>query len=55
MQYLVSRLKEPSTWAGLAALASAFGLTVSDDLTQAISALGVAIGGLLAVFLAEKK
>ena len=52
LNWLISRLKEPSTWAGLAALGMALGLT--QDGYEAISGLGMAAAGALAVFLRER-
>lgn len=54
MTYLLSRLREPSTYAGLAALAGAFGVSIPIAWVQALSGLGVAIAGVLAVVVPEK-
>jgi hypothetical protein len=48
----VNRLKEPSTYAGVASLALALGL--SDVQWEAISAAVAGLAGLAAVFLMEK-
>jgi len=40
MYNLISRLKEPSTYAGLAALAIAFGMTNGEFMTWAAGAAG---------------
>lgn len=55
----MNRVKEPSTWAGLASLAVLFG--ASPEMTaQVVSATGSvaqavgAVGGVLAIVLAEK-
>jgi hypothetical protein len=53
MTYFLNRLKEPSTYAGLAGLAVAIGL--GDAAWAAISAIGVALFGALAVILPEIK
>lgn len=50
--FILTRLKEPSTYAGLSGLALAFG--VSSDLYTAASSAVAAIAGLVAVVLAEK-
>ncbi len=55
MDYRISRLREPSTYAGLAAIAAAFGMAVPAEWMTAVSALGVAVGGVLAVVLGEQK
>jgi len=52
VSWLLNRLKEPSTYAGFAGLALAFGL--SDVQWSAVSALVAAVAGAAAVFLAEK-
>jgi hypothetical protein len=52
MNWIVERLKEPSTWAGFAGLAGAIG--IAEPLYAAVSAVGVAVAGLLAVILSEK-
>jgi hypothetical protein len=52
VSWLLNRLKEPSTYAGFAGLALAFGLT--DVQWSAVSALVAALAGAAAVFLAEK-
>ena len=51
VSWLISRLKEPSTYAGLAGLALAFGL--SDAQWTAISAAVAGLAGVAAVFLSE--
>lgn len=53
MAYLISRLREPSTYAGLAGLAAAFGFVVPAEWVQAAAGLGVALGGVLAVVVPE--
>lgn len=53
MKFLVDRLKEPSTWAGLAGIAASFG--IAAPLYATISAAGMAIAGIIAVFLPELK
>lgn len=53
MAYLISRLREPSTYAGLAGLAAAFGFVVPAEWAQAAAGLGVALGGVLAVVVPE--
>lgn len=53
IDWLLSRLREPSTYAGFAALASAAG--ISSELYAAASAVGVAVAGLAAILVAESK
>lgn len=48
------RLAEPSTWAGIVTLATSFlGVTLDGDQRDAVIAAGVAIVGLLSVFIRE--
>ena len=54
MSYLVSRMKEPSTYAGLAALLAAFGLHVDPGIVQAVVAVLTGLAGLASVILGEK-
>ena len=53
--FIADRLKEPSTWMGLGSLVTAIGWQFSPELWQAIAAVGMGIGGLVAVLLAEKR
>lgn len=55
MNYIINRLKEPSTYAGLAALLAAFGLHVDAGVLQAGIAVATGIAGLASVLLAEKQ
>jgi hypothetical protein len=51
-----ARLKEPSTWAAFAVLASFFGPQYADPgMQQGIVTAGVSISALLAAFIGEKK
>lgn len=52
VNFVLSRLKEPSTYAGLSGLALALG--VSGDLYSAASAAIAGVAGLIAVVLAER-
>jgi hypothetical protein len=52
VEFVLHRLREPSTYAGLAGLAAALG--VAEPLYQAASAVVMALAGLAAVLLAEK-
>lgn len=51
--FILARLKEPSTYAGLAALLALAGLSWSEAQINAIIAVLVAISGALAVFLPD--
>lgn len=50
----ISRFKEPSTWAGIAALLLAFNQVTPSEAETVITG-GSAIAGLLAMFMREKK
>lgn len=52
VHFIISRLKEPSTYAGFAGLALALGM--SGELYNATAATLAAIAGLVSVVLAEK-
>jgi hypothetical protein len=43
--FFIKRFKEPSTWAGLMLVGSAFGMDLTDQQQYAISALGMALMG----------
>lgn len=53
VEWILSRLREPSTYAGFAALAAAAG--ISAELYTAASAVAVAVAGLVAIILHEKQ
>ena len=54
VNWVVSRLKEPSTWAGLTvSLGNAVHINFNADFRTAVVHLGLAIGGLAAVVLKE--
>ena len=52
VQFILLRLKEPSTYAGLSGLAMALG--VSTHIYEAASVAVAGVAGLVAVILAEK-
>lgn len=52
VQFILSRLKEPSTFAGLSSIALALG--VSGELYNAAAGAIAGVAGLVAVLLAEK-
>ena len=53
IDWILGRLREPSTYAGLAGLAAALGL--SDPQWQAVSVAVMGVAGLLAVLIHERK
>jgi hypothetical protein len=54
LSFLIARLKEPSTYAGLGLIAGAVGLQLSGVQIDAITDAGIAIAGAASVFLPEK-
>ncbi len=55
MNYLLERLKEPSTWRGLLALATALGVKLHPEMQEAILSTGLALIGMINVFRTEQK
>lgn len=55
MDYILARLKEPSTYKGLLALAAAFGLSVDPAQSAAVVSAILALVGVWEVFRREKK
>ena len=48
LPYVLDRLKEPSTYAGLSALLVAFGVHIEPGMLQNVVVGGIAIGGAIA-------
>lgn len=46
-KYILARLKERTTWLGLIAIATAFGIQLSPDQVEAAITIGLGIAGLL--------
>lgn len=55
MEWILERLKEPSTWSGLAGLLGAIGVAVSPDLIVQIGTIVVAVVGAIEIIRKEKK
>ena len=55
IDYVVSRLRERSTWLGLVSLVTAAGLVLSEGQQEAIIATGTALAGLIATFTPDEK
>lgn len=51
---MIDRMKEPSSWAALAALATTAGLNLDPGLVQSASYIMAGIAGLLGFWLKEK-
>lgn len=54
MEYALARLKEPSTWNGLALIVGGFGVHVAPDLIPTIGTAVAAFIGLVEVVRKEK-
>ena len=50
MAYVLARLKEASTWRGIALLLTAFGVQVAPEVQEAVISAGVAVAGAIGVF-----
>ncbi|WP_198013930.1 hypothetical protein [Desulforegula conservatrix] len=48
-QYIIDRLKEPSTWRGLVLIATALGAKITPDQSEAVIMVGISIAGLIGV------
>ncbi len=55
MKYILSRLKERSTWLGLIALVTACGAQIETALAEQIIAVGMAVAGLVGIVTKDKK
>jgi hypothetical protein len=49
--WLIAQLKQPSTWRGLVWILTVFGVLLTPEQTEAIVLAGMALAGLLGVFL----
>ncbi|MEQ1888048.1 MAG: hypothetical protein ABL951_02575 [Alphaproteobacteria bacterium] len=54
MEWIIARLREPSTIGGLSALFGLVGVTWAPELQEAIVAVAVSVGGLLMILMREK-
>jgi len=54
MSTIIERLKEPSTYRGLALLGAVVGINLSPDLTAAIASAAAAVIGLIEILRREK-
>lgn len=55
LQYIVERMKEPSTWRGLIAIATLAGYAISPEQVELIISTGVGLYGCINIFRKEKK
>lgn len=54
LAFLLARLKEPSSYAGVGALFAAAGIQINDAVLQAAIQAVIALAGLVAVLMPEK-
>ena len=54
MKYLLERLKEPSTWRGMVAVATGLGVGITPEQANAVVAFGLTIIGLIGAFFPDK-
>jgi esterase/lipase len=54
IDWLVARLKEPTTWVGITTMLTAAGVSLAPELAESIITAGVSLGGVLAIVLKEK-
>lgn len=54
-EYLYARMAEPSTWVSLGSVFTGLGVVIAPDKWQAITAIGLGLGGLLGAGLRERK
>ena len=50
MAYVLARLKEASTWRGIALLLTAIGVQIAPDAQEAVISARVAVAGAIGVF-----
>lgn len=53
-QWIADRMRERSTWVGLTALATVFGINVSPEHMNAIITVGGLVGGAINTFTRDK-
>lgn len=55
MDWILTRLTEPSTWRGIISLATSFGIVLRPELQSAIIAAGLSLIGLVNIIRKESK
>jgi hypothetical protein len=53
MNYILEKLKEPSTWRGILAMITAVGVKLHPELQEAIISAGLALIGMVNIFRKE--
>ena len=54
-EYIVARLKEPSTWRGIILLLTACGIPIAPGMEAAVTAVGLALAGGVGVVAPDKR
>lgn len=54
MNYIVDRLKEPSSWRGLVMIGTAFGISLNPELVTNIIAIGTGLAGVIGFVFKDK-
>ena len=54
LNWIIDRLKERSTWLGLTALLTSFGVSLKPELAEAIITTGLGFAGLIGVLTKDK-
>ena len=54
-EYVIERLKEPSTWRGIILILAAAGVPIAPAMAEQIIAAGMAAAGLVAVATSDKR
>lgn len=55
IQYMLERLKEPSTWRGFFVLLTALGVQIAPEKIDAIVTVGLGVAGIIGVFVPDKQ
>lgn len=55
LKYVTARASERSTWLGLTSVATALGLLLSSEQTEAVISAGMAVAGMIAAFSGDKR
>lgn len=55
ISYVMTRLKEPSTWRGIILLITSIGISLSPEQLDAFVALGLCLTGAIGTFLPDAK
>jgi len=53
-QYILARIKEPSTWRGIVLLLTAAGVPIAPELQEVIISAGLGLAGLIGVATPDK-